>query len=229
MNSRVVLHDLVGHLLCEIEKEKFVDQDSACAGQRYKNVWQSFLFCILSSQVSSKVATRIVARIDESISFFDARLTMRKLEEQLCRELGESSFRHRFPRSKARQVSHSWFAFMQIHEEFDQYLNSFADEKIARRQMIRTFAGLGMKQASMLLRDVGYSRNLAIIDTHILWYCKVMFGFSAKTLTPKKYLQIEDLMSKHAENFQTDLGSLDTAVWVAVKSFKESACMMQSA
>ena len=72
--------------------------------------------------------------------------------------------------TKARQIAHAWFAFAQIRWDYFSYLGSFPSELRARDAVVETFPGLGLKQTSMLLRDIGYSKSLAIIESHIIWY-----------------------------------------------------------
>ncbi|MBZ0262267.1 MAG: hypothetical protein K8F90_16905 [Hyphomicrobiales bacterium] len=192
-------------------------------------IWETLVFCILSSQVAIEKARRATAQVFDCISFFDPHQSFSGLQSQLAIELGRPGVRHRFPQTKAKQISHSWFAFAQVHDEFHEYLASFDDERQARRAVMEKFPGLGLKQTSMLLRDIGYSRRLAIIDTHILWYFAKSTGANSIVLTPKLYIELEDQLLMQADVFRVEPNRLDSAIFAAVRTVKANTCMMQSA
>ncbi len=67
---------------------------------------------------------------------------------------------------------------------------------------------------SHFLRNIGY-RNLAILDRHILKnlvHHGVLLELP-KTLTPKKYLDIEQLFQQFAKNIQIPMDALDLLFW----------------
>ena len=75
--------------------------------------------------------------------------------------------------------------------------------------------GLGYKEASHFLRNIGRGKNLAILDVHILRNlkrCGVIRKIPA-TLTKKTYLDTEERMRKLAANINIPLEELDLLFW----------------
>jgi N-glycosylase/DNA lyase len=75
--------------------------------------------------------------------------------------------------------------------------------------------GLGMKESSHFLRNVGHGDELALLDRHILRKLQE-FGVirqAPKTLTSTKYETIEENMGKWAKEVGIPLGELDLLLW----------------
>jgi N-glycosylase/DNA lyase len=75
--------------------------------------------------------------------------------------------------------------------------------------------GLGYKEASHFLRNIGIT-DLAIIDFHIidlLVRYKLIDKPKSKSLTKKKYLEIEQLLARIAQKAGTSLAELDLYLW----------------
>lgn len=70
-----------------------------------------------------------------------------------------------------------------------------------------------MKEASHFLRNIGY-KNLAIIDFHILDLLEeYKLIEKPKTLSPKNYIEIENVLRELAQKTNTKLGELDLYLW----------------
>jgi N-glycosylase/DNA lyase len=76
--------------------------------------------------------------------------------------------------------------------------------------------GLGLKEASHFIRNIGLSDNkVAILDRHIL---KNLVEYSViteipKSLTEKVYLEIEQKMKDFAEHIEVTMNELDLLFW----------------
>jgi N-glycosylase/DNA lyase len=89
------------------------------------------------------------------------------------------------------------------------------DPKEAREWLVDNIKGLGYKEASHFLRNIGLGRNIAILDRHIL---KNLMKYNVineipKTLTPKRYLEIEDKMKQFSKKNNIPLDELDLLFW----------------
>ncbi len=94
-------------------------------------------------------------------------------------------------------------------------LKGFSSPLDARDWLVATVKGLGYKEASHFLRNIGYSFELAILDRHILknlHYYDVVRKIPA-TLTRKRYLQIEQKMRSFAGHLALPLSHLDFVLW----------------
>jgi N-glycosylase/DNA lyase len=79
---------------------------------------------------------------------------------------------------------------------------------------VENVKGLGYKESSHFLRNIGY-RNLAILDRHIL---KNLEKFGAirtipKSLTRKQYLKLEKQFHRFADAVGIPLDELDLLFW----------------
>lgn len=226
MNPRLVVPDLVAHLLAEMSR----DPSALPRCERLSNfadIWRRLLFCILSSQVKVESAHRAVLALMEDVPF-DC-LSRSEVFDRVRLVLRSAKVRYRFPDARSRQIADSWFAFAQVKDDFYSYLDSHLAEVDARVAVAERFSGLGMKQASMFLRDIGYSARLCIIDTHIVWYCVNIGLEPAGAITPRRYLKLEEHLLNESDALGVAPNMLDSAIWAAVKTFKSRQCMMQFA
>jgi len=88
------------------------------------------------------------------------------------------------------------------------------DDFQARDWLVKNIKGLGYKEASHFLRNVGYD-DVAIIDRHIL---KVLYENKyiqeiPKTITKKRYLEIEKTLAKLAKQLKMTQAELDLYLW----------------
>jgi N-glycosylase/DNA lyase len=75
--------------------------------------------------------------------------------------------------------------------------------------------GMGMKEASHFLRNIGFGESLAILDSHILKNL-VKYGVISeipKSLTKKKYLEIEQKMKEFSQKSGIPFDELDLLFW----------------
>lgn len=87
----------------------------------------------------------------------------------------------------------------------------------AREWLVKNVKGLGYKEASHFLRNIGWGSELAILDRHILKNLKVMGGIPdgkvPRTLTKKNYLAVEERMKVFSEEIGIPLDHLDLLLW----------------
>jgi N-glycosylase/DNA lyase len=88
------------------------------------------------------------------------------------------------------------------------------EEKEARDWLVKNIKGLGYKEASHFMRNVGY-KNLAILDRHII---NVMHDYKVlkqkpKALTKKNYLEIETKFKKLSKQLNMSAAELDLYMW----------------
>ena len=164
-------------------------------------MWFSELcFCILTANSSAEVG--IKAQKELRLNGF---LSMSK--EDTARELRRLG--HPYPERRAEYIVEA-----REHKDIYKKISSFKDERVARDWLVRNIKGIGYKEASHFLRNVGF-KNVAIIDRHIL---KVMVKHgliekTPKTLTRKKYLELEEKLKEVAEETGLSLAELDLYLW----------------
>jgi N-glycosylase/DNA lyase len=158
--------------------------------------WFSELcFCLLTANAQAKKAIAIQEHI--GIQGF-----LYLPEKQLAHII--QAHGHRFHNTKAHYIVNAR-PYITIKES----LAPFTTQE-ARTFLIEHIKGLGYKEASHFLRNVGYS-DVAILDRHILTFL-VQYGYLTKipkTLTPKLYLALEEELKK----FHIPLDKLDLILW----------------
>ena len=151
------------------------------------NHFNELCFCLLTANYSAAGGIKIQKSIGDGF------LTMS--EEELAGKLKELG--HRFPNARAK------------------FIVEARNKKLVydRDWLVENIKGLGMKEASHFLRNIGYT-DYAIIDFHIVdWLVKHKFINEPKTLTKNKYLEIEDVLRKIAESNKINLAELDLYLW----------------
>ncbi len=88
------------------------------------------------------------------------------------------------------------------------------EDKKARDILVSSIKGLGYKEASHFLRNVG-RKNIAIIDRHVLRWMKEkgLIDNIPKNLNKKNYLQLERILSKLSDEIGMNLAKLDLYMW----------------
>jgi len=154
-------------------------------------------FCMLTANASAESGIKC----QKSIGSGFRTLT----EKELAQEL--KKLKYRFPNKRAHYISLAQEKYNVLSEI--KNMKSFE----ARKHLITNFKGIGMKEASHFLRNIG-RKDVAIIDRHILRSLENSKIIKpVKTLNQKEYLKIEDELKKLAHDTLTNLAELDLILW----------------
>lgn len=122
----------------------------------------------------------------------------------------------RFADKKAEYIINARNFFTKdVKLQIKDRLKSFETSQEAREWLVKNVKGLGMKESSHFLRNIGIGNDLAILDVHIL---KNLHKYGVikeipKSLTPKKYLEIEAEMKKFSKSIGINFAELDLVLW----------------
>ena len=85
----------------------------------------------------------------------------------------------------------------------------------AREWLVKNIKGLGYKESSHFLRNIGLGKDLAILDRHILKNLKRYGAISRvpASLSRKAYLGIEREMKRFCKKIKIPLDELDLLFW----------------
>ncbi|MEW6570321.1 MAG: N-glycosylase/DNA lyase [Nitrospirota bacterium] len=105
------------------------------------------------------------------------------------------------------------------HIAIKSFLSRFRDIYSCRDWMVENIKGLGYKEASHFLRNIGFGEKIAILDRHILRNLKRLKVIEKipESLSKAKYLDMEKKMGNLARNLHIPLSHLDLLLW-----FKET-------
>ena len=232
MTNRIFTEHLeyaIGEVCKEIKKRKnIVDWHDIPEEQ----LWNELVSCILGSQVryeySQCVINYLISEDLLSIKYllsnserFERNIQL-ALEKSIPSPLTKTgSIRYRYPRTKANYIRRTGESIYSTNSSIRIILISCIDERTARARIMSVTVGIGPKQASLFLRNIGYAKNLAILDTHILKYMTVI-GLVPKILKTVSYLpkyeDIEAILNNYATKFKESLACLDTAIWIVMRS-----------
>ncbi len=91
----------------------------------------------------------------------------------------------------------------------------FGEPEKMRDWLVENINGFGLKEASHFLRNIGFGKTLAILDSHILKNLRKygVIDEIPKSLAEKKYLEIEKKMKEFADKIGIPLDELDLLLW----------------
>jgi N-glycosylase/DNA lyase len=160
------------------------------------------IYCLLTPQSSAIHAAKAVERLRALDGLEDT--------EAVARILAERDHYIRFHRTKAKHICELQRRYAAILPILTNGLNSVE----LRAWLVRNVKGLGWKEASHFLRNIGH-RNLAILDRHILKNLKKhrVIRSIPKTLTPKRYLSLEQKFHRFADAVGIPMDELDLLFW----------------
>lgn len=162
-------------------------------------IFKELCFCILTANFSAKKGISIQEKIGEGFLHFSKKELSKKLSEQ----------GHRFPNKRAEYILEA----RKRKDLIKEILNKTGDEFEIRKWVVDNIKGIGMKEASHFLRNMGY-KDMAIIDFHILdVLVKEEIIERPRTLTPRVYIRIEKILRELSQKTGLSLGELDLYLW----------------
>ena len=219
----------VGEVCKEINRKKNIVNWNDIPEEQ---LWNELVSCILGSQVRHEHLQCIIKHlISENLlsikylisngEHFELNIqsALKKPIPSLLTKAG--SLKYRYPKTKANYIRRTGESIYLANFSIRRILTPCIDERIARIKIMSVAVGIGPKQASLFLRNIGYAKNLAILDTHILKYMTVI-GLVPKILKTVSYLpkyeDIEETLNNYATEFKESLACLDTAIWIVMRS-----------
>ncbi len=123
----------------------------------------------------------------------------------------------RFPKNKAKYIVEARRFFTESGKlKIKEKIFSFNDTFKLREWLVKNVKGVGMKEASHFIRNIGFGgEQLAILDRHILKNLKKLgiIKIIPKVLTKKTYLEIEKKMRRFSEKINIPMYELDMLLW----------------
>ncbi|MFH1288269.1 MAG: N-glycosylase/DNA lyase [bacterium] len=163
-----------------------------------EGIFPELVFCLLTPQSKAKVCWNAVKNLKASGLLLDGN------QEQIAKNLRGVRFKNK----KAQYI-------VEARKIFLSELSRFSDTYDMREWLVHNVKGIGYKEASHFLRNIGYGKRLAILDRHILKNLRLL-GIIKKipaSLPKKRYLEIEKKVEKFSRGIKIPLDALDLVLW----------------
>lgn len=171
-----------------------------------QDVFAELCFCLLTPQSSARVCWDAVTRLKQQT------LLLKGGPEELEPQLRDV----RFNDSKARYIVEARNTFskdgaLQLKSRITSFYNPFE----LREWLVENVKGLGYKEASHFLRNIGLGEEFAILDRHILRNLNRLGVIPEipASITKKRYLEIEEKLRRFAKEIGIPMADLDLLFW----------------
>lgn len=186
----ILVNDLKNSGIKEIVDQRMREFENV--GRDFKSLFRELAFCILAAGTSAELGIKTIDHLGDVI--------FKGSEEDIQKKLKEI---YRFHTIRANYLKLAREVFKDSNLE---------DENI-REWLVDNIKGIGMKEASHFLRNIGF-KDYAIVDFHIADILdRNGLIEKPKYMTPKKYVEIENILKELAKETDTTPGELDLYLW----------------
>ena len=168
-----------------------------------EDLFREMVFCLLTPQSKARICWRAVQRLERKCLISSG---------EPC-QVQEELVGVRFNQRKAEYVCLARSMFS--HRSLRSILAGFSSHAAAREWLVENVKGLGYKEASHFLRNIGLGEDLAILDRHILKNLALLGVIAKVPESPSKrlYLEIEREMTAFSSRAGIPMGQLDLLLW----------------
>lgn len=183
--------------------EKRLSEFSSFKDKSAPEWFSELCFCLLTA--NSRALTALAIQKELGPKGFSSK-SQEEVKQCIIRN------KHRFHNNKSRFIVGA-----REHLDIKNKIQKLVKEEgqiEAREWLVKNIKGLGYKEASHFLRNVGYF-DLSILDRHIL-NLFVENGYlkeKPKSLNKKVYLEVEDIFKKLAKKMGMSCAELDLYMW----------------
>ncbi|RJS72670.1 N-glycosylase/DNA lyase [ANME-2 cluster archaeon] len=195
---QISIQDEIESRLAEFDRIRKIGDDKA--------IFAELVFCILTPQSKARVCWAAVENL------LDKNLLLKGESDQILGELHGVRFKYK----KSEYVVEARDKLsIDGKIAIKSRISRFSDVCDAREWLVRNVKGIGYKEASHFLRNIGFGENLAILDRHILKNLRSL-GVIAEipdSLSRRRYLEIERGMMEFADRVKIPMSHLDLVMW----------------
>jgi len=187
-------------------KQRLAEFESVWMNGSDARLWEEMVYCFFTGGCSARMGMRSVSAVRELLAEGE--------QPELARALTGV---HRYPNARSRYIVASR-DFLREHcgMRLRNKLASFACPFERRDWLVKEkgIKGLGYKEASHYLRNVGFS-GYAILDKHVLRCLQELkiIDEPKPPNTRSKYLTVEEKLKQLAEDARIDFDELDLVLW----------------
>lgn len=191
-----------------------------------EELWEELCICILSSNVPYDLALSAFYHLREN-EFLDRERIIansnstQEISFELSRRIYQPKRRdgtlrkYRFPNVRASDIAKAAVTLYYETDGLSELLKNSGSEKEARGFLVDNVSGIGLKEASHFLRNIGYSKSLAIVDSHVVAFLMEIGELSDRvtTVTPAVYVRLEEILLNLCNSLGLNMSIFDMAIW----------------
>lgn len=170
-----------------------------------RRIFEELCFCLLTPQSKARMAEKIMNIITGNGSLYTGNLDDSEFTESF-----------RYVRFKNNKVKYIILFRKMIFDEKYPILDIIKEESfVSREKLVSDIKGLGYKEASHFLRNIGKGDSLAILDRHILKNM-VKLGIVSEIpsgISKNKYLELEGKLLEFSSKIGIPPDHLDFVLW----------------
>jgi len=171
-----------------------------------EEIFAELVFCILTPMARGKMCCVAVENMVRSGVLFTGDST------RIARELIGA----RFINKKSAYIVEARDKFLLNRDvSLRSKLIQTNDSHDARQWLVQNVKGIGYKEASHFLRNIGFTQNFAILDRHIVrnLYSLGVIGTIPDSFSKRRYLDMERRMMDFSNAIQIPIGHIDLVMW----------------
>ncbi len=160
------------------------------------DLFYELCFCLLTPQSNAKRADSCIQKL-KGLDFKNKKINPTPILKQKIR----------FHNNKGKYL-------LELKEKYFPLNEGLKKAKDKRIFLVKNIKGMGLKEASHYSRNTGHE-NYAILDRHILKNLNKLNIIKElpKTLTEKKYFEIEDKFRAYSKKIKIPMDHLDLLFW----------------
>jgi len=175
-----------------------------------EEIFEELAFCLLTPQSKAKVCWEAIKRLS------DNKILLNGSKEEIKKHLNGVRFKNK----KAEFIIEARKFFTRNGKiKIKDIISSFKSTCELRKFLVKNIKGMGYKEASHFLRNIGLGDELAILDRHILKNMKNygVINEIPKSITSRKYEKLEEKFKVFSKKCSIPVAHLDLLLW-----FKET-------
>ncbi len=170
-----------------------------------EKLFAELAFCILTPQSKAKLCWEAILAMQKKD------ILLKGTKKEMNKELQKVRFKNR----KTEYLFEARNKFFDNSDSLYSGIKKIRSPLKLRKYLVKNVKGIGWKEASHFLRNIGLGADIAILDRHIirnLIELKLIKEYP-KNLSEKKYGEIEEKMKKLSKDFDIPMDTLDHVFW----------------
>jgi N-glycosylase/DNA lyase len=170
-----------------------------------EELFTELAFCILTPQSKAKLCWEAIIEMSKKD------ILLKGTKKEINKELRKVRFKNK----KTEYLNEARNKFFCDNNSIYSNIKKMKSPLDLRKYLVKNVKGIGWKEASHFLRNIGRGGKIAILDRHIirnLIELGVLKEYP-KNLSEKEYKKIEGKMRKLSKNLDIPLDTLDLVFW----------------